>query len=71
METIHKGRKIVSAVRHVGSNWLLETKIWPPAPNEDDDPQTIQTIGESGQSEDQAHAKAIQTGQRLIDDNCI
>ena len=71
METTYKGRKIVSAVRHVGSNWLLETKIWPATPDEDDDPQTIQTIGEAGQSEDQSHAKAIQTGQRLIDDNCI
>lgn len=71
METTYKGRKIVSAVRHVGSHWLLETKIYPTMPNEDDDPQTIQTIGESGQSEDEAHAKAIQIGQRLIDDNCI
>ena len=47
METTHKGRKIATTVRHVGSNWLLETKIWPAAPNDDDDPQTIQTIGES------------------------
>ncbi len=71
METLYKGRKISSMVRHVGSNWLLETKIWSAPPNEDDDPQTIQTIGEAGQSEEQAHEKAIQTGQRLIDDNCI
>lgn len=71
MEVIHNGRKIVSAVRHVGNNWLLETTIWPASPYDEDDPQTFQTIGASGQTEQEAHAKAIQTGQEMLDANCI
>ncbi|MDK2745287.1 MAG: hypothetical protein H8K03_21210 [Nitrospira sp.] len=71
METLYKGRKISTAVRHMGSNWLLITTIWPAASNETDDPQAIQTIGVPSQSEKEAHAKALETGQRLIDANCI
>lgn len=71
MEVIHNGRKIVSAVRHVGNNWLLETTIWPASPQDEDDPQTFQTIGTPGQTEQEAHAKAIQTGQEMLDANCI
>lgn len=71
METIHKGRKIVTAVRHVGHTWLIETTIWPAPSHEEDDPQVVETIGAPGQTEDEAHAKGIHIGQHMIDASCI
>lgn len=71
MEVIHKGRKIVSEVRHVGNTWVIETKIWPAPPDDDDDPQLVQTIGTPGQTEEEAHAKGIHIGQQMIDTNSI
>ena len=71
MEIIHNGRKIVSAARRIGNSWLLETTIWPAQSDEADDPQLIQTIGAASESEDEAHAKAIEIGKQLIDTNCI
>lgn len=71
METINKGRKIVTAVRHVGNTWLIETTIWPAPSHEEDDPQVVETIGAPGQTEDEAHAKGIHIGQHMIDASCI
>ncbi len=71
MEVIHKGRKIVSEVRHVGNTCVIETKIWLASPHEDDEPQLAQTIGTPGQTEEEAHAKAIHIGQQMIDANSI
>jgi len=71
MEIIYNGRKVVSAVRRIGTNWLLETTIWPPTSDGTDDPQLIQTIGAASESEEEAHTKAIKIGKQLIDANCI
>jgi hypothetical protein len=71
MELLHNGRKIISGARRIGNSWILETTIWPPSSDEADDPKLIQTIGVASDSEDEAHAKAITIGKRLIDTNCI
>ena len=71
MELVHNGRKITSGARRIGKSWLLETTIWPASPDEAEDPKLIQTIGIASDSEDEAHAKAITIGKRLIDTNCI
>ncbi len=71
METIYKGRKILSEVRQSGTSWVVEAAIWPRLSEDSDVPRIMRTIGVSGNSEYETEKMALEAVQKLIDDGYL
>lgn len=71
METIYKGRKIVTEAFHGGTGWVIHTTIWPGSLEDVGAPRTLRTVGGRGQSDYEAQKMAIEATQKLIDDDSL